>query len=185
MKNSLTALGLLALILTSPTLTTATCRDTWIHGSETTSGGCGSGLYGPAALTKTVPVTIYWLDGYQRTVDVIGTGQAGDTYYFSSGCQKCWPGFHSPTWEDNGATAYWSQKTYPATINMSTDACSVSSTPSSDNRQGHTCSTVAAGPPGSENPETPPPDSGGGGGGVWSPVIVDTAGNGFGFDRLL
>jgi hypothetical protein len=34
-------------------------------------------------------------------------------------------------------------------------------------------------PPGPENPEEPPPDGGGGGGGPWSPLLIDTAGNGF------
>jgi hypothetical protein len=33
-------------------------------------------------------------------------------------------------------------------------------------------------PPPPENPETPPPDNGGGGGGIWSPVIIDTRGDG-------
>lgn len=141
MKRFLTILGLLTFILAFTINTSGACRDTWIHGSETTSGSCGSNQV-PATLTKNVPVTIYWLDGYQRTVPISDTGQAGNTYYFNNDCPRCWPSFHSPYWQDDGSTAYWRQKTYAATINMSTNACTVSSTPSSDNRQGHTCAAA-------------------------------------------
>jgi len=96
-----------------------------------------------AALTKNLPQTIYWLDGYQRTITVSDYGQAVSIHangilYFPE-CFRCWPSFYNPEWVNSGNSSYWLQKTYPATINTSTGACTIASQPSSDHRQGHAC----------------------------------------------
>lgn len=115
----------------------AACGDTYSLGSESTSGACKT-QNTSGTLTKSVAVTIHWLDGYQRSITVSDRGQAGYTAW-TSDCARCWPEFHSPYWVDDGTTAYWHQKTYAATINVDTDQCSIASFPTSENRQGHTC----------------------------------------------
>lgn len=126
-------------ILTSLTITStaqAACKDTYANGTESTSGTCGTNG-NPGSVTKSVPVTIYWLDGYQRQITVSDTGQSGQKFAFSTDCPRCWPEFYTPEWEDDGTTAYWFQVTYRATINQSNGSCSFTYT--EDHRQGHTC----------------------------------------------
>ena len=76
----------------------AGCGDTWSPGSETTSSNCGS----PGTLTKNVPQTIYWLDGYSRTTTVSDYGQAGQQNVITHACVRCWPGFYTPEWLNTG-----------------------------------------------------------------------------------
>src|ERR1700682_2690215 len=94
-------------------------------------------------LTKNLPHTIYWLDGYQRTTTVTDYGQAvsihAGGYLDFPHCFRCWPSFYNPEWLNIGNTSYWLQKTYPATINTSTGECTIAAQPSSDHRQGHNC----------------------------------------------
>jgi hypothetical protein len=105
--------------------------------------------------------------------------------------------FDAPYFEDDGTTAYWFQKTYSATINLETDQCTISGVPSSDNRQGHTCTC-------GEGWSAEWPDCSGGTGCIQplcdgsdgvdmnqcccvdtyghctsSPIVIDIAGNGF------
>jgi hypothetical protein len=133
--------GLLIYIATQRSL--AACGDTWSQrSSESSTGSCtGGGSSTPQTLTKTIYWNIYWLDGYTRTLDVKDTGQTGQPAWWSLGqsCTKCWPAFDAPYFEDDGTTAYWFQKTYSAAINLETDQCMISTIPTSDNRQGHTC----------------------------------------------
>src|SRR6185503_3165871 len=81
----------------------------------------------------------YWLDGYDRSgVTVSDSGERGCVFWLGN-CVKCWPRFANPYFQESGGTAYWIQKTYKATINLNTDACTMATVPSSENRQGHTC----------------------------------------------
>ena len=130
-------LTLLILILSSSTNVKAGCGDTYTNDTETTSSN-GCGLETPGTVTKSVPHTIYWLDGYQRTVTVTDYGQTGRSGLFAD-CTKCWPSFYTPEWENTGNTSYWIQKTYAGAINLDTDACMVAAQMTSDHRQGHTC----------------------------------------------
>lgn len=164
------------LTFTFATILYATCKDTSNQLSETSSPTqpCqGGGAFTPGNFTKTVNQAIFWLDGYSRNLAVVDSGQAGEVGWLSFGnCQKCWPAFHEPYWEETGNTAYWYQKTFSATINMSTNVCTVASEPTSDHRQGHTCSTVGGG-----GGECPCYSDGGGCG--CTPILIDTSGNGF------
>ena len=187
----------------------AACGDTWDTYSESSPPQCAStGALYPVTLTKTVTWgRIFWMDGYTRTnVVVSDNGQAGAASFISKRCTMCWPRFDTPYFDEQGPNAYWIQKTYPATINMSTNACAVSATPSSDHRQGHQCSSrggmcfesaaqTAKSSTMQEAPSLTDPSCCGAeeqidcinGGGEWnnfsctclSPIVIDVAGNGF------
>ncbi len=144
MKKSNSFLIVALTLLASPIIIKATCGDTQRVDSETLSGQCASfNSSTPATLTKSVTLTVFWLDGYERSVSVSETGQAGANIL--GFCSKCWPGFDSPYFEDNGATGYWVLKTYKGFVNMSTDACSLASQPTQEVRQGHTCKCTGGG----------------------------------------
>lgn len=134
---TLSASLLLLLILT--TKSQASCADTYAQqGQESLSWRCGTSP-NAGSLTKSVSLKIYWLDGYERPITVTDTGQTSPTFFGSSDCVRCWPEFHTPFWEDDGHTAYWYQKTYPATIKLDVWECVTATQPSSDHRQGHIC----------------------------------------------
>lgn len=140
---------LLTFIVVIPsTIVSATCRDTSFESGQIFTGGqCQSGgSTTPGTLTKTVNHNVFWLDGYSRSVLVTDSGQSGAVTLLSFGnCVKCYPSFHAPYWLEVGNTAYWHQKTFKATINMSTNQCTLANQPTSDNRQGHTCLNCATG----------------------------------------
>lgn len=106
-----------------------TCGDTQnANGGETYSGNeCQT------SFSKTVHWKVYWLDGYERDVDITDNG-AGFNGVF--GCSGCWPAFNSPFFSEVGTTAYWDQLTSTGSWNGSGN-CSQSGTHS--HRQGHTC----------------------------------------------
>jgi len=156
----------------------ARCGDTWSGATETSSGSCGPDYpcTSPGTLTKTLTYAhIYWLDGYERTAVMVSeSGQQGCNPWVGS-CTKCWPRFDSPYFEESGNTAYWIQRTYPATINVNNNACTVASEPGSEHRQGHTCTTVAGGGDNDIPLECPHRD-------IWgncTPIVIDVAGSGF------
>jgi hypothetical protein len=187
----------------------AACGDTQDHYSESSPPQCAhTGASTAVTLTKTVTWgRIFWTDGYTRTnVVVSDTGQAGAAGFFSKTCTMCWPRFDTPYFEERPPYAYWIQKTYPATINMSTDTCTVATTPSSEHRQSHRCSSGGGmcfdsapliAESSSKQPEpllTEPSCCNDferfdciNGGGEWnnfsctclSPIVIDVAGNGF------
>jgi hypothetical protein len=144
----ITLIAFFAFIFIPSTSVSGACKDTSFEvGEFFTGGGCQSGgSTTPGTLTKTVSHNVFWLDGYSRNVFVKDSGQSGAVSILSFGnCVKCFPAFHSPYWVEVGNTAYWYQKTFKATINMSTNACTLASLPTSDNRQGHTCLNCATG----------------------------------------
>jgi|SRR5689334_2238363 len=121
------------------TKTQATCADTWAQQNVSLSATCGNSP-NAGALSKSVTQKIYWLDGYERPVVVTEVGQTSPQYFQSTDCARCWPDFYTPYWTDDGTTAYWFQKTYPGVVHLDVYECTVSTAPSSDHRQGHTCS---------------------------------------------
>ena len=91
-----------------PNNTFATCGDTWAVSSETDSGFCPT-FFNTNPLSKTTHTIVYWLDGYERNVDVSGSGEV---YSATLSCIWCWPDFDTPTWEElTDGTAYWDQIT--------------------------------------------------------------------------
>ena len=142
MKRNLTHTTLLIFSLVSlSTIAYGTCGDTWAGVVETSSGSCANPVSGtPGTLIKTLNYAhLYWLDGYERpSGPITDTGQVGYAPTFGE-CPKCWPRFDTPYFEENGSTAYWVQKTYRASINLNTNACSTSVLPTFEYRHGHTC----------------------------------------------
>src|SRR5436190_3828130 len=71
---------------------------------ETDSGFCPT-FFNTNPLSKTTHTIVYWLDGYERNVDVSGSGEV---YSATLSCIWCWPDFDTPTWEElTDGTAYW------------------------------------------------------------------------------
>ena len=66
-----------------------TCGDTQnANGGETYSGSTCQ-----TSFSKTVHWKVYWLDGYDRAVDITDNGNGSNNII---GCSGCWPAFHSP-----------------------------------------------------------------------------------------
>ena len=59
----------IACFLFIPNNTFATCGDTWAVSSETDSGFCPT-FFNTNPLSKTTHTIVYWLDGYERNVDL-------------------------------------------------------------------------------------------------------------------
>jgi hypothetical protein len=82
------------------------CGDTWQHRGDTIKEA-------NETITKTSQWTIYWVDGYERTVNVTDSGQ-----YLGQGIGsdiKCYPEFNHPYWYQNGGDyAQWDQITRSA-----------------------------------------------------------------------
>src|ERR1700686_3911339 len=95
----------------------AACGDRWDpNGAESYTGSANECGTGTQSFTKTVYWKIFWLDGYDRAVEITGTGQTYPVGMVFWTCQNCWPSFNTPYFEDSGNTTYWKQKTYNATI---------------------------------------------------------------------
>jgi|GEM_PF-2467875 hypothetical protein len=76
---------------------------------EIDSKSCSSSDY--TSITKTTRWIVYWLDGYQRSVDVTDHGETTPNIASFGSCTECWPAFATPYWWDDGTTAYWYQPT--------------------------------------------------------------------------
>lgn len=87
----------------------ATCHDTQSPRipPEIDSKSCSSSSY--TTITKTTRWIVYWLDGYQRSVDVRDYGETSPNLPSFGSCTECWPGFATPYWYDDGTTAWWYQ----------------------------------------------------------------------------
>lgn len=151
---------------------TAACGDTWSNnGPETYTGSTCQTTF-----TKSVYWKVFWVDGYERAVEVKESGAGSSNWGI---CTGCWPDFHAPYWySDDGRTAYWEQLTdrgYWAVDGYCNHAAPRS------NRQGHSCRSDEAVaelpcymtdtcPNGAGENGTPGPSS---------PIVVDTEGDGF------
>src|SRR5258707_3816346 len=89
------------------------------NGDETYTGNTCQ-----TAFTKTVHWKVYWLDGYERDVNVADSGTGSNIFGFCSGC---WPGLNSPAFSEEGTTAYWDQPTTSGSWNGNGD-CAQSGT---------------------------------------------------------
>jgi len=149
----------------------AGCKDTWIkNGADVFEEECALGV-----LKKTQKWKIYWLDGYERAVEIQEKGGC-DAGVFTT--QRCYPAFEAPYFTDSGwNTGEWNQKTHKGIIAESGGCGNV--LVAKDNYHRHTCSTADGGnctTPGFDGscpPGTSPDgnglccsDSGGGGGGA-------------------
>jgi hypothetical protein len=158
----------------------AHCGDTQNpNGSDTFTGSCF--LWNYTELTKTVHWKIYWVDGYERPVDITDKGQC----WSDAGTDtRCWPRFDSPYFFEESGISKWNQKTYAATI--AADYSCRFSTQAKNNYQGHICPTSGGGCSQEDRAAcvaaygqwdwdncqcTLKPPS--------SPILVDTLGNGF------
>jgi hypothetical protein len=156
------------------------CGDTQnLNGNETSTGSCF--LWNYTELTKTVHWKVYWLDGYERPVDITDKGQCWEDYGTTT---RCWPRFDSPYFYQEGGVTRWNQKTYQASI-AADYSCTFSS--AHDHIQGHICSTTSDGGctiadrsycnsfngrwdwDNCQCTYPPPP----------TPILIDTLGNGF------
>ena len=117
---------------------------------------------------------IVWQDSHAEEHFVTDSGVSR---FYNSGfnCEACWPAFHPPFFEEVGNTARWVQITNAGKIN-SNGTCGTVST-DWRHQWSHTCSIVADG--GGGYVECPPGSQVGIDGECLSPILVDTAGNGF------
>lgn len=133
----------LLLFLCAPILidTRAACKDTYVpNGAESYVGSAST--CGTVTFTKIVYWKIFWLDGYERTVEVRDNGT---TNHQAIGCKACWPRFDSPLFIDDGTTATWYQLTYRGYVNSDGECETLYPIATDDNHQGHTCQCVAGG----------------------------------------
>ena len=110
----------LILLLAAAARVDGSCGDTQnSNGDETYTGNTCQTTF-----TKTVHWKVYWLDGYERDVNVADSGTGSNIFGFCSGC---WPGFNSPAFSEEGTTAYWDQPTTSGSWNGNGD-CAQSGT---------------------------------------------------------
>jgi len=124
------AVFLLTMLLVCPAKVAATCGDTQNQGTpfETYNPTYSC----PAAFSKILHWKVYWLDSNSgRDVDISDDGARN-----GSCGNVCWPEFYTPTFTEEGDTAYWDQLT--TTGSFSGGSCVHGGTHS--HRQGHTCS---------------------------------------------
>jgi hypothetical protein len=139
----------------------ANCGDTWYtNGSDTFAFNCSEGQ-----LTKTSHWKVYWLDGYNRTVDVKDTGVCESS--------NCYPQFNAPYFEETSGIAVWHQFTGPADSNAISHECRVLGA-YNDHIAGHRCLYAdEGGCAWCESYQTCRAH------GCTSPVVIDVLGNGF------
>jgi hypothetical protein len=158
------------------------CGDTWrSDGPDTFGGRCPQGdPYTSSKITKTAHWKVFWVDGYERAgVSVTDAGECVEWTFLPD--TMCWPEFNGPTWNQNtSGLGEWDQITRAASYNRVVGACDLLNE-QHHNYQRHACKladneqepcyVTGDCPTGDEN-------MGGGGWGLWSPVVVDVAGNG-------
>lgn len=148
------------------------CGDTWVsNGPTTVSYNC------PGTITVTQRWRVYWLDGYERAIDVSENGGCRST--FLPGYEYCYPAFEEPYFLEIDGTSTWNQETHRGSF-TSNNSC-VNSTVTTNHYHGHRCRSGSNGNPidlclsGGGNFESGPnfepmcP----------SPIIIDVAGDGF------
>jgi hypothetical protein len=113
------------------------CGDTWVYRGDTLQKNPDE------TLTKTSRWTIYWVDGYERTVDIKESGQ-----YLGQGLGAdidCYPEFQSPYWVTNGSGyAQWNQITRRAVYSSSSGRCEYRGF-GENHFQAHACQTAGGG----------------------------------------
>ena len=156
----LTILGLMGLATFSALYVFASnCGDTWQH-----KGDSATPCF-PNPWKKTSKWTIYWVDGYERTVDVTDSGHCGD--------DTCYPEFQYPYWSRNSSGfGQWNQKTRTSVRNPTTGACELQNPPN-DHFHAHACQISDGECEWCEPWQTCRNT------GCFSPVVIDTLGDGF------
>lgn len=149
----------------------ASCGDTWVSDGETFYNQCFINTH-----TITKRWKIYWLDGYQRSVEVAEDGGCTSIFIFYT--IYCQPSFSTPYFTEQNGVATWNQVTHKGLIHLENNSCS-NSTTAVNHYHGHRCPVIGQVPietcptgngfqndPGFE-PMCP------------SPIVIDVAGNGF------
>lgn len=133
---------ILILFLAFVTRIAANCGDTQNQRTpfETYEGAtapsCGGGNAYGGSFAKILHWKVYWMDSnIGRDVDVKDSGGSYTTWYQS--CERCWPEFHPPAFQEVGNSAYWDQLTTTGSYDSNLN-CVHSGLHS--NRQGHACS---------------------------------------------
>ncbi|MBV9959521.1 MAG: hypothetical protein JO360_13935 [Acidobacteria bacterium] len=165
--------GLSVVFVLHQSSVSAQCKDIWqSNGEDTFTGSCALNYL--VGTTKSSHWKIYWLDGYERAVNVTDSGECYTDPYEQV---RCWPRFDTPYWDiDSGGIARWNQKTYRAYYLI---RCYLDE-PAHDNFHAHRCSRLSQGPGegcatignGFQNDPTFEPL-------CPSPILIDVAGNGF------
>lgn len=101
-------------LLSCWTRVAASCGDTQTqNGPETYEGNTCLTTF-----TKIVHWKVYWMDGYERDVDVKDTGSGSNIFGYCGG--SCWPTFNAPAFQEVGNSAYWDQMTRSVGTAMAT-----------------------------------------------------------------
>jgi hypothetical protein len=175
LKVLLLFVGLSAVFALHQSSVSAQCKDTWqSNGDDTLTGSCSLNYL--VQLTRTAHWKVYWLDGYERAVNVTASGEC---YSSPSEVIRCRPEFDTPYWDsDAGGIARWNQKTYSTHVLFLTHTCSLDQQ-AHDNFHAHRCPVTGQGPietcpigNGFQNDPSFEPL-------CPSPIVIDVAGNGF------
>jgi hypothetical protein len=175
MKRILIACALALVIFLSlrEMRTAASCKDTWIsNGADTVWNNCLSSEF-----TVTKRWKIYWLDGYERAVEITERGVCTMGFFSDD---KCEPGFEAPTFTDSFDTGEWNQKTHKS-IFEADRACS-NAFSATDHFHRHTCQTsgeCSGDAPEDRDGNTIGLQTDGGTNPCPSPILVDVLGDGF------
>jgi hypothetical protein len=156
----------------------AGCKDTYVS-NGTDTDDCPD----PYSITK--KWKIYWLDGYERAVEIKEAGQCINN--FLPGYTRCYPGFETPYFTDSGNTGEWNQKTHKGYD--AGEGC-VNATEYKDNFHRHSCASLDEDEctgEGVENREgqTISLQSDTGPNPCASPILIDLWGNGFDLTNAL
>jgi hypothetical protein len=114
------------------------CADAYVKRQPDTYGGvCTNQDYvNTREISKTVYWTIYWLDGYSRSVDITETGVCRKAGPYD--VEGCWPLFDIPYFEDADNIGSWNERTYPAYSSADGSLCVHASIPN-DHWHRHQC----------------------------------------------
>jgi hypothetical protein len=126
----------------------ASCGDTQVKRQQDTFGGeCidFDRFTTTDTISKTVYWKIYWLDGYDRSLDITDTGQCRRDFSPNnpSKLQACWPTFDTPYFlEEANNIGSWNERTAAGIFSANGTIC-VNSSPPTEHWNRHQCPTYS------------------------------------------